>query len=293
MENNLNDLSLIKREIGELKALLRKRLAEYGVENSGFEAEQILLSSGIPKNVVLWEPGECASEEQLQKVLKMTEKRCSGYPLQYLLGEWSFYALDFKVGEGVLIPRQDTEALTELAEEYLKKCLPNKRRVLDLCAGSGCIGISLARFCAAEVICIEKSKEAFCYLEENIKLNGVSGLVTAVNADIFEISLDELGMFDAIVSNPPYLTSLEMNSLQQEVKFEPKEALYGGEDGLTFYREIPKKYLDLLAGSGLLAMEIGYEQAFPVGEIFKSNGLEPQFKKDLCGVDRVIYAVKP
>lgn len=281
-----------KRELGELKTLLRKRLAEYGIENAGFETEQILLASGIPKNVVLRDPKECVSAEQLQKVLKMLEKRCSGYPLQYLLGEWSFYALDFKIGEGVLIPRQDTETLTELADGFLKKRPPNKRRVLDLCSGSGCIGISLARFCGAEVVCVEKSEAAFSYLKENIRLNGVSGLVTAVNADIFDISLNELGTFDAVVSNPPYLTASEMNSLQTEVTFEPKEALFGGEDGLVFYREIPKKYLGLLSGGGLLAVEIGYEQADSVGDIFKNYGLEPQFKKDMCGINRVVYSVK-
>lgn len=292
MNDNLSDLGSVNRGIGELKALLRKRLTEYGVENAGFEAEQILLASGIPKNAVLWEPRECASEEQFQKAVKMLDKRCSGYPLQYLIGEWSFYALDLKVGEGVLIPRQDTETLTELADEFLRKRPPDKRCVLDLCAGSGCIGISLARFCAAEVMCVEKSQAAFPYLEENIKLNNVSGRVTAVNADIFEISFDELGKFDAIVSNPPYLTKTETENLQKEVTFEPKEALYGGDDGLMFYREIPKRYLDLLAGGGLLAMEIGYEQAASVGEIFNNYGLEPQFKKDLCGINRVIYAIK-
>lgn len=287
----MNDI-FEEREIGELKSLLRKRLSEYDIENAGFEAEQILLASGIPKNVVLWEPRECVSEEQLQKALKMLEKRCSGYPLQYLLGEWSFYALDFKVGEGVLIPRQDTETLTELVDDFLRKRSSNKRRVLDLCAGSGCIGISLARFCGAEAVCVEKSKESFRYLEENIKHNGVSGHVKAVNADIFEVSLDELGKFDAIVSNPPYLTASEMDSLQQEVTFEPKEALYGGDDGLMFYRGIPKRYLNLLADGGLLAVEIGYEQAASVGEIFINYGLEPQFKKDLCGINRVIYTIK-
>lgn len=292
MNGNLNDPKQVKREIGELKALLRRRLTEYGVENSGFEAEQILLASGIPKNIILWEPRECVSSEQLQKALEMLEKRCSGYPLQYLVGEWSFYTLDFKVGEGVLIPRQDTETLTELADEFLKKRPPKKHRVLDLCSGSGCIGIALARYCAAEVVCVEKSRSAYFYLEENIKLNGVSGHVTAVNADIFEISLNKLGRFDAIVSNPPYLSACEMDCLQKEVTFEPREALYGGEDGLMFYREIPKKYLGLLNDGGLLAMEIGYEQASFVGGIFKKYGLEPQFKKDLCGINRVIYTIK-
>lgn len=293
MNDYLSDLGSVKPEIAELKSLLRKRLSEYGIENAGFEAEQILLASGIPKNVVLWEPKECASREQLQKAFDMLKKRCSGYPLQYLVGDWDFYGCNFEVGEGVLIPRQDTEALAELADRFLRTRSPDKRRVLDLCAGSGCIGISLARACGARVVCVERSEAAFRYLEENIRLNGVSDQVTAVCGDIFDISLDESGAeFDVIVSNPPYLTDTEMDSLQREVAFEPREALYGGADGLLFYRGIPERYLGLICEGGLLAVEVGFRQASEVIGIFEGYGLKAQVKKDMCGVDRVIYTVK-
>ncbi len=262
------------------------------MENARFEAEQILFKAGISKKSVLWEPRESVLPDCEKCAMALLERRIVGYPLQYLVGDWDFYGCNFKVGEGVLIPRQDTECLAELAEGFLKKRSSDRRRVLDLCAGSGCIGIVLARFCEARVTCVEKSEAAFSYLIQNIKLNGVEGLVNAVRADIFENIPEVEHEYDVIVSNPPYLTAAEMDSLQREVSFEPEVALYGGRDGLEFYRQIPERYLSRLAEGGLLALEIGYKQAADVAAIFKANGLEPRFQKDLCGVNRVIYCVK-
>lgn len=278
--------------VGELAARLRGALAEYGIENSAFETEQLMIKAGIPKQAALWAPRELVSSECEKTALALLEKRLSGYPLQYLIEEWDFYACTFKVGEGVLIPRQDTETLAELADGFLKKRSPDRRAVLDLCAGSGCIGIALARVCEARVTCVEKSEAAFYYLKENIALNGVCDRVSAVCGDIFVVLPEIGGEYDAIVSNPPYLTAAEMSELQREVTFEPREALYGGDDGLEFYRKIPERYLGRLAEGGLLAMEIGYEQAEQAALIFKKYGLEPQFENDLCGVRRVIYGIK-
>lgn len=281
--------------IGELKARLCGELSRYGVENARFEAEQMLMKCGISRDSLLLEPRESVPTEVEERAMELLERRLSGYPLQYLIGDWDFYGCSFKVGEGVLIPRQDTECLAELADGFLQKRSPDKRRVLDLCAGSGCIGIALAKRLNASVICVEKSEAAFRYLLENIELNGAGELVSAVKADIFgDLSENELGYseFDAIVSNPPYLTAQEMNSLQREVSFEPESALYGGDDGLDFYRRIPKAYLPKLTEGGLLAVEIGYRQAGEVAAIFKECGTEPRVQKDLCGNDRVVYCMK-
>lgn len=280
--------------IGELLAHTRKALAEYGVENARFEAEQILIKAGIPKQSVMWEPREGIKPECEKRVEELLKQRISGYPLQYLVGEWSFYACDFKVGEGVLIPRQDTEAIAELADEFLKKRPQNERRVLDLCAGSGCIGIVLSKFCGALTTSVEKSEAAMKYLSENADMNGVSDRITAVCGDIFSAEVLERigGEFDVIVSNPPYLTEYDMDHLQREVSFEPSEALYGGKDGLDFYRRIPELYIDKLKKGGLFAVEIGMGQDADVAEIFMKHDLSPQFKNDLCGVKRVVYCVK-
>lgn len=278
--------------VGELLTRIRSALEGYGVENARFEAEQILVKSGIPKQSVLWEPREGVLLDTENRAAELLERRLSGYPLQYLIGDWDFCGCNFKVGEGVLIPRQDTECLAELAAGFLKKLSPGRRRVLDLCAGSGCIGIVLAKLCNARVICVEKSEAAFGYLAENIRLNGVDQLVNAVRADIFDEIEGLEPEFDVIVSNPPYLTAAEMKGLQREVTFEPEDALYGGDDGLEFYRLIPERFLSRLAEGGLLAVEIGYKQAAEVSAIFKKYGLEPTVQKDLCGNDRVVYGVK-
>ena len=280
--------------IGDLLRHVRDALAGYGVENARFEAEQILIKAGIPKQSVMWEPRGGADPECEKRAEELLKRRLDGYPLQYLIGEWSFYACDLKVGEGVLIPRQDTETIAELADEFLKKRPKDERRVLDLCAGSGCIGIVLSKFCGAVTTSVEKSEAAVKYLSENIEMNGVSDRVTAVCGDIFsdEVLAGVGGEFDVIVSNPPYLTEADMNDLQREVGFEPREALYGGADGLDFYRRIPKVYLEKLKEGGLFAVEIGIGQDAEVAEIFKKYGLVPRFKKDLCGIDRVVYCIK-
>lgn len=280
--------------IGDLLRHVRDALAEYGVENARFEAEQILIKAGIPKQSVMWEPREGADPECKKLAEELLKRRLSGYPLQYLIGEWSFYACNLKVGEGVLIPRQDTETIAELADGFLKKRPQGERRVLDLCAGSGCIGIALSKFCGAITTSVEKSETAIKFLSENVELNCVSDKITAVCGDIF--SEDVLarvgGEYDVIVSNPPYLTGSDMDNLQREVGFEPREALYGGEDGLDFYRRIPGVYLEKLKGGGLFAVEIGIGQDAEVAEIFRKYGFSPQFKEDLCGVKRVVYCVK-
>lgn len=278
--------------VGDLLNRVRGALAEYGIENARFEAEQILLKAGIPKDNVLWEPRRGVDPECEKRVEELLKRRLSGYPLQYLIGEWSFYACDFKVGEGVLIPRQDTETIAELADEFLKQRPENERRVLDLCAGSGCIGIVLARFRNADVVSVEKSEKAFGYISENAALNGVK--VAAVCGDIFSKDVQQKigGDFDVIVSNPPYLTGSDMENLQREVSFEPKEALFGGADGLEFYRRMIPEYTGRLKKGGLFAVEIGIGQDADVSEIFKKYGLTPGVKNDLCGVKRVVYCVK-
>ena len=280
-----------------LKDLLfsvKNTLEKNGIENARFEAEQILIKAGISKQSIMFEPRETVSSECEKLAAELLERRLSGYPLQYLIGEWSFFGCEFKIGEGVLIPRQDTEALAELADEFLKKRPPSERKVLDLCAGSGCIGIALSKLCGAVTASVEKSGEAFEYLLENIELNGVSDKVTAIRGDIFSAEVLEKvgGEYDAIVSNPPYLTQTDMDNLQKEVTFEPRAALYGGEDGLDFYRRIPNFYLPKLKKDGLFAVEIGIGQENEVADIFTAFGLVPMFKEDMCKVNRVVFSVK-
>ncbi len=269
-------------------------LADSGIENAGFEARQILEFAGLDRMKMLAEPAAAIPDELGEQVGRLVEKRVSGYPLQYLLGEWEFYGLPFKVGEGVLIPRQDTETLVEVALDFLKTLPESERTALDLCAGSGCIGITLAKLADARVTLAEKSDKAFGFLRENIALNDVSGNCRAVLCDVLDggADLGDLGKFSVIVSNPPYVTKAEMERLQREVRYEPEMALYGGEDGLDFYKRLLPLYTSSLKNGGLFAVEIGDRQEHEVMRIFTENGFTPESAKDGGGFCRVIYAIK-
>ena len=189
------------------------------------------------------------------------------------------------VGEGVLIPRQDTETLVETAVEFLKE--KQNPRVIDLCSGSGCVAISIATdFPNAEVIACEKYEKAFSYLEKNISYNNTKN----VKPLLLDITKETLEAADLIVSNPPYITKKDMETLQKEVLKEPETALYGGEDGLYFYRVIAEKWSPVLKKGGMLALEIGIGQEESVKELLKAAGLKNiGTKKDLCGVQRVVF----
>ncbi len=218
-------------------------------------------------------------------LLDVLKKRNKNIPLQYILGKWWFYKGEFFVGDGVLIPRQDTETLVETANELLK----NKpdAAVADLCAGSGCIGISIATdYPKALVTCVEKYEKAYFYLEKNIKHN-LTENVKAVLSDVCEKSFGE---YDLIVSNPPYITADDMNTLSEEVKKEPETALFGGDDGLHFYRTITRLWKCNLKKNGILAYEVGIGEAERVADIMKQEGFSKiTIKTDLCGVQRVVF----
>lgn len=259
-----------------------------GVDNARFDAECIMESAGVPRLTLLTEQDMPVAEEIIGAAREMSRRRAGGEPLQYILGEWEFYGLPFKVGEGVLIPRQDTETLVDVSLSFLEKRSRTERKTLDLCAGSGCIGIALAKLAAAEVTSVEKSPQAFAYLKENTALNGIE-----VNAVLGDVLTDDTvrGEFDLIVSNPPYLTESDMRSLQKEVEFEPKAALYGGSDGMDFYKRILEIYPKKLKSGGMIAVEIGMGQEVSVSAIFRENGLQPRLEKDLRGIYRIVHGI--
>lgn len=255
----------------ELIKEVSDRLVAAGFESAGFEARQMCFDIGFE-----------ATEDGIKTVHERLERRLGHEPLQYILGEWEFCGLPFKVGRGVLIPRQDTEALVERVLPLIKG---GKRRVLDLCAGSGCIGIALERLGGAEVTALEKSREALKYLKENIKLNGSK--LRAIEGDVFDEPLRE--SFDIIVGNPPYIRREVLKELSPEVLNEPETALDGGEDGLVFYRRIAGVWKSALNDGGYLAFEIGYDQQPYVTEIMKQNGFKNvEAYKDLAGQPRVV-----
>lgn len=232
-----------------------------------------------------------ASAEQVNFADNIAYRRITGEPLQYLLGEWEFFGLPFYVGKGVLIPRQDTETLAETVIDAAGKL--DAPKIIDLCSGSGCIACAVAANVKnAKVYALEKSERAIGYLNRNIKLNNAD--VTVIEADVLsKRAAKNPGGFDIIACNPPYLTAEDMSALQKEVSFEPEEALFGGRDGLKFYREITHIWNGALNSGGVLAYEIGMGQEENVKKIMLENGfVNIEFIRDVPGVIRVVKGEK-
>ena len=218
------------------------------------------------------------------------EKRCSHYPLQYIIGKWWFCRCEFEVNENCLIPRPDTEIAVEVAQ----KLMPQNARFADLCTGSGCIAIGLLDLRPdTSAVAVELYPKTLDLAKNNAERNKVSDRFCGVLGDV--LSGDVLGdeVFDAIISNPPYIRSDVVPTLSPEVGFEPHAALDGGDDGMIFYRKIVKSYLKNLADDGAFVFEIGYDQAEDIREVAKQHGLECKIVKDLGGNDRVAVLSRP
>ncbi len=255
-----------------LKKQLESLLTAANIESPRFEADQILGHAG----------------QDADLALRLATRRTKGEPLQYLLGEWEFYGLPFVVGPGVLIPRPDTEHLVDAALQFLKS--HPRAAVADLCAGSGCVGLAIQKNTPhCQVTLVEKSDEAFAYLQKNASV--LAPKAKRVQADILA---GGFGQYDLIVSNPPYICKGLLPNLQTEVLYEPKMALDGGEDGLTFYRGIVKHWLPCLQKGGALMVEIGYDQAAAVTALFADAGLtDVKTIQDYGKNDRVIIGTLP
>lgn len=249
-------------------------MATEDADSASFIARQLLCHvSGKTPEQVLTNREMYASEEVCAAMDFATHRALSGEPLAYILGEWEFYGLQLYVDKNVLIPRDDTCAVADLA---INKALFLKKdpRILDLCTGSGCIGLAVAsRVKDARVTLADISKEALAVAKKNITRNHLSGKVTCVQADALAKPSTFLGKFDLIISNPPYITSQEMLELPISVKkYEPHLALHGGDDGLVFYRAIAQNYQQALKPGGYLCFEFGMGQGDDVCKILEMNG---------------------
>lgn len=225
--------------------------------------------------------------ESVAKMLrKAVDRLINKEPLQYILGEWSFMGNDFIVTPDVLIPRSDTEIVCESAIEYISK-LNGTVRVLDMCTGSGCIGISIAKALNNAVVdCADISRNAIDIVKRNAVRNNVEDRVNVVCSDMFR----NCGIYDVIVSNPPYIPRAEIGLLDERVRcHEPQNALDGGEDGLDFYRIIANDAKKHLISGGRIFLEIGYDQRESVTELLTASGYEyVTCKRDYSGNDRLI-----
>ena len=265
-------------------------LAEAGIENYRGEASMLICRfCNLNKAELLQRSRDedYPSEELEDAVIK----RCSHYPLQYILGYWEFMNETYRVTKDTLIPRQDTEKLVELAIRFL----PEKARFIDLCTGSGCVAIStLAARPDCHAVAVDLFEPTLEVARENAETNGVGDRIGFAREDVLAPEfMEELGDFDCILSNPPYIETKQLSLLDDELSYEPCAALDGGEDGLTFYRVIIEKYVKYLRKGGMMLLEIGWDQAKAVSEISAKSGLRCEVYKDLGGNDRVAYITFP
>lgn len=276
--------------VKDLRKKLTVALLPCSSEEAEFEADCIVADILGIKNSALRILGETViNDEDVLKAESFVKQRLNGEPLQYILGKWEFYGLDFFVGKGVLIPRPETELLIDIALEFAKK--KNNITCFDLCSGSGCIGITVAKIVTgSDVTVLEKSDDALKYLLKN-KAHNSADNVTVIQGDLFD-GPDFLAdkKCDILLSNPPYIRSDVISSLQREVLSEPQMALDGGNDGLDFYRAIAEKWFSAVKPDGMVAVEIGEEQGNDVREIFSKYFKTVNVIKDFSGNDRVVTA---
>lgn len=231
------------------------------------------------------------SDKNKDEYFRLIDLRKNKMPLKYITEETEFMGISFFVKQGVLIPRPDTEILVEEVLKLTDK--RNKLTICDVCCGSGAIGLSIAKISeASEVYCSDISEIAEEVTTKNIELLSLYKRAHFVKSDLLKFAIDNKLKFDVIVSNPPYIKTSVIPTLMEDVKdYEPYIALWGGDDGLNFYRSITKQSLQVLNNGGILAYEIGFDQANDVKAILKDNGFtDVKVLKDLAGFDRVVTA---
>lgn len=270
---------------------IRKRLRQADAGDPTLEARELVsFATGKTREELLRCGGLYLSPELEQRTWELVGRHLDGEPVAYLIGEWEFYGLPLDISSEVLIPRPDTEVLAAQAIEHcvsLGEC-----RVLDLCAGSGCVGLALAaNVPGARVVLGELSDGALKICRQNIRRNGLSGRVVPMQVNALQKPAANLGEFQCIVSNPPYIPSGDIPGLDGSVRdYEPHLALDGGEDGLEFYCAITQLWRDALAPGGRLYYEVGVGQADSVLRIMRAAGFgDIQVVQDLHGIPRVVF----
>jgi release factor glutamine methyltransferase len=303
-------------KLKEAKAVL----SDAGIENPERDAEQMLSHYLGIERVILYRDNPYISDEMNAEIDALLRRRTGREPLQYILGCTEFHGLKIKVGPGVLIPRPETELLAEEAIKTISNFKmqntnfkiqisnnlqaagedkdssfilhPSSFFILDLCTGSGCIALALAKeFPDARIYGTDMSADALGYARENAELNSIKN-ITILKGDLFEPLRDM--QFDMIVSNPPYIPGNDIKSLQPEIReWEPVAALDGGEDGLDYYRKIVSGVGDYLKENGILMLEIGIGQSDSIRKMAEDEGFDNiQILKDYAGIDRIVKAQK-
>ena len=278
--------------IKELNDYIKKSLSENHIEYA--DEESVIILENIlkyDKTKLLLNGSKIVDTKTVNTINSIIDRRIKGEPLQYILGIWQFMGLDFLVGSGVLIPRDDTEILVNAASAIIKK--ENINNLVDLCSGSGIISILLKhQYKNLEVTAVEKSSIAYNYLLKNIKKHNLD--INAVNLEIEDyVKKINDNTIDLLVSNPPYIKTDDIKNLQKEIQYEPFMALDGGNDGLDFYRYIINNYKNKIKSGGYIAFEIGEGQYKDVSYILLDNGfVDLSSYNDIQNIVRVVSARK-
>ena len=254
----------------------RARLKKAGIDAAQLEARELVCYAADKSREQLYRDMHLYVSAELEKrVDDLVCRRLDGEPVAYIIGEWEFYGLPLNISQDVLIPRADTEVLAERGIQKTREA-GEGARVLDLCAGSGCVGLAVAaNVPECRVVLGELSEGALRICKQNVRRNNLNARVTCLSVDALEPPASSLWDFDVIVSNPPYIPTADIEGLEHSVKdFEPHMALDGGEDGLEFYRFIAAKWKTALRLGGTLIFEVGIDQAPAVEEILALNGYE-------------------
>ena len=270
----------------------RARLRKAGIDAAQLEARELLCYASDKSREQLYRDMSLyVSAELERRVEELVQRRLAGEPVAYIVGEWEFYGLPLDISSDVLIPRSDTEVLAERAI-LRARAAGEGGRVLDLCAGSGCVGLAVAaNVPACRVVLGELSEGALRVCKQNVRRNSLTARVVPMQADAREKPEKSLGEFQCIVSNPPYIPRADIETLDTSVKdYEPHLALDGGEDGLDFYRSISEKWKEALAPGGRLYFEVGIGQADNVLRIMRTQGFgDIQVVKDHHDIPRVVF----
>ena len=270
---------------------IRQELRQAGIEAATLEARELVCyAAGKTRQELMRDSRLYVPTAVEQQARGLVRRHLNGEPVAYLIGEWEFYGLPLDISEHVLIPRSDTEVLAEKAIEFVQTL--GECRVLDLCAGSGCVGLAVASQCRqARVVLGELSEGALRICRQNIRRNGLSGQVVPLPMDVMAGPPAHVGEFDCIVSNPPYIPRADIDTLDVSVKdYEPHMALDGGEDGLDFYRTICDKWRQVLHPGSRLYFEVGIGQADDVLRLMRAVGFgDIQVVEDPGGIPRVVF----
>ena len=270
---------------------IRRQLRAADSGDPTLEARELVaFACGKTKEELLRDGRLYVTPEVEARVRALVRRHLDGEPTAYLIGEWEFYGLPLDISRDVLIPRPDTEVLAGLAIDFVKT--QGECRVLDLCAGSGCVGLAVASQCpGSRVVLGELSEGALRICRQNIRRNGLSGRVVPMQMDALAPPPAQLGEFRCLVSNPPYIPAGDIPGLDPSVRdFEPHMALDGGEDGLDFYRNLAKEWKNALSVGGKIFLEVGIGQADDVLRLLRAQGFgDLEITKDLNGIPRVVH----